>query len=231
MCRCRRRPRPFAQELAQLDDMRLGRGMADLGEAWRRRRGQQRGFGGCHGCLVQVHRCRPQPVRRLQPMPGDVRDARAHRASAARCVLMVRRAGKSPPGGASIARPRRASSGPRSSTEPRKRPTSAGSGSSFVTSRTPHAHRRRADAVDFGAEIQQQPRHHLDVGDARHVGEHAFFGRSRHAASSGSAAFLLPSTSTGPDSGGRLQSAGWTCESRESLADLNRSRPAQVRSL
>ena len=38
----------------------------------------------------------------------------------------------------------------------------------------PNAERRRADAVHFGTEIQQQSRHHLDVADARHVGEHAF---------------------------------------------------------
>ena len=35
------------------------------------------------------------------------------------------------------------------------------------------AQRRRADAVDLDAEIKQQPGHHLDVADARHVGERA----------------------------------------------------------
>ena len=48
---------------------------------------------------------------------------------------MVRRVGKSPPGGATEARPVRASSGPSSSTEPRSRPTSARSGSWLRTSR------------------------------------------------------------------------------------------------
>ncbi len=33
----------------------------------------------------------------------------------------------------------------------------------------PDAKRRRADAVDFGAKVQQQARHHLDVADAGHV--------------------------------------------------------------
>ena len=40
---------------------------------------------------------------------------------------------------------------------------------------TSHAQRRRPDAVDLGAEIDQQTRHHLDVADQRHVGEHARF--------------------------------------------------------
>ena len=35
--------------------------------------------------------------------------------------------------------------------------------------------RRRADALDFGADVEQQPRHHLDVADARHVGQDALF--------------------------------------------------------
>ena len=49
--------------------------------------------------------------------------------SASRWVPIVRRAGKSPPGGAICARPSRASSGPSSSTDPRSRPTSVRSGS------------------------------------------------------------------------------------------------------
>ena len=49
------------------------------------------------------------------------------------CVEIVRRAGKSPPGGAMCARPVRASSGPSSSTEPRSRPTRPRSGESVVS--------------------------------------------------------------------------------------------------
>ena len=55
--------------------------------------------------------------------------------SAARCVEIVRRAGKSPPGSASSASPVRASSGPTSSTDPRSMPTSVASGSLDVTRR------------------------------------------------------------------------------------------------
>ena len=146
----------------------------------RRGRGEQRRLGAGDRRLVEVDRRRLQPVRRLEHVAGavDLR-ARPSPASASRCVAIVRRAGKSPPGGASCARPRRASSGPSSSTEPRSRPTSAPSGSSFDDLRTAHAQRRGADALDLGAEIEEQPRHHLDVADARHVGEHALFGRQQ----------------------------------------------------
>ena len=89
--------------------------------------------------------------------------------SAARCVSIVRRAGKSPPGGAMCARPRRASSGPSSRTDPRSRPTSAGSGVVLRHLGAPDSQRARPDAIDLGAEIEQQSRHHFHVADARHV--------------------------------------------------------------
>jgi hypothetical protein len=66
--------------------------------------------------------------------------------------------------------------------------------------RRPNPQRRRPDAFDLGAEIEQQPRHHLDVADPRHVVQHALASVSRHAASNGSAAFLFPSTATRPSS-------------------------------
>jgi hypothetical protein len=37
----------------------------------------------------------------------------------------------------------------------------------------PDPQRRRADALDFRAKIEQQARHHLDIANARHVGQHA----------------------------------------------------------
>ena len=43
----------------------------------------------------------------------------------------------------------------------------------------PHAKCRAADALDFCAEIEQQPRHHLHVGDARHICQHALLGRQQ----------------------------------------------------
>ena len=89
------------------------------------------------------------------------------------CVEIVRRAGKSPPGGAMCARPVRASSGPSSSTDPRSRPTSARSGESVVNVGVRMRSVVRADAVHLGAEIEKEPRHHFDVPDARHVGQDA----------------------------------------------------------
>ena len=41
---------------------------------------------------------------------------------------------------------------------------------------TPHAERRAADALDLAAEVENQPRHHLDVADSGNVGEDAFVG-------------------------------------------------------
>ena len=73
-----------------------------------------------------------------------------------------------------IARPRRASNGPISSTDPRRRPTSAAIGFVFGHRRVQLIlQRRRADAVDLGAEVEQQPAHHFHVGDARNVAQHA----------------------------------------------------------
>src|SRR5476649_591885 len=33
--------------------------------------------------------------------------------------------------------------------------------------------------LDLGAEVEEQPRHHFHVADARHVGEDAFLGRQQ----------------------------------------------------
>ena len=42
---------------------------------------------------------------------------------------------------------------------------------------TAHAKRRGPNPVDSGPHVDQQSRHDLDVADARHVGQHTFFGR------------------------------------------------------
>src|SRR5581483_3845364 len=119
--------------------------------------------------------------------------------SASRCVLIVRRAGKSPPGAPRYARPRRASNGPSSSTDPRKRPTSAPSGSSLTTSG------QQIRSVVLPIPSTSAPRSSssraitsTSLMRGTFVSTHASV-VSRHAASSGSAAFLLPSTSTDPD--------------------------------
>ena len=141
--------------------------------------GEQRRLGAGHRRLVEIDRRRLQAVRRLEHVAGAV-DLRAPIAtSASRCVAIVRRAGKSPPGGARCARPRRASSGPSSSTEPRSRPTSAPSGSSLIDLAAAHAQRRVPMPSTSAPRSSEQPRHHLDVADPRHVGEHALFGRQQ----------------------------------------------------
>ena len=128
--------------------------------------------------------------------------------SASRCVEIVRRAGKSPPGGARRARPRRASSGPSSSTEPRSRPTSARVGLVARHLRRTDAQRRRADAVDLGAEVRAaaapSPRRRRSAArwSARTRRRSA---GTRPAAAAPRSCCLRPST--GPRAGGRPQSA------------------------
>ncbi len=119
--------------------------------------------------------------------------------SASRWVAMVRRAGKSPPGGASDARPRRASSGPSSSTEPRRRPTSAASGSSLTTS----GQRMRRVVVpipstDAPSSTSRRAITSTSLMRGTLWSTHSSV-VSRQADRSGSAAFLLPSTETAPD--------------------------------
>ena len=43
-----------------------------------------------------------------------------------------------------------------------------------VNARRPDPQRGCPDTFDLGADVEQQPRHHLDVADARHVAEDAF---------------------------------------------------------
>src|SRR5688572_17672477 len=119
---------------------------------------------------------------------------------ACRCVEIVRRAGKSPPGGASRAAPRRASRGPSSSTDPRRRPTSVGSGRSVVT----FAHWIFNVDVPMPSTVAPRPtsrsrRTCTSRIRGTLVSTHAW-SVSRHAAISGSAEFLLPSTASLPDS-------------------------------
>ena len=60
------------QELAELDDVRLARGVADLGDAGRGRGGEQRRLGAGDRRFVEVDRGRLQPVRRLELVAGPV---------------------------------------------------------------------------------------------------------------------------------------------------------------
>ena len=101
------------------------------------------------------------------------------RPSASRCVAIVRRAGKSPPGGASRAAPapreQRTEQQHRSAQPPDQRRDPA----SLVTV----AQRTRSVVVPMPSTVAPRPssssRHHLDVADARHVGQHAFLVRQQ----------------------------------------------------
>ena len=89
---------------------------------------------------------------------------------------MVRRAGKSPPGGASRARPAPRQQRPEEQ-HGAAQPADHGAVRLVLHDlATPYAKRRGADALNRGAQIDQQARHDLDVADARHVREHALFG-------------------------------------------------------
>ena len=71
-------------------------------------------------------------------------------------------------------RPRRASNGPSSNTDPLSRPTNVASGSSLADIRAPDSQRRRANPVYLGAEVEKEACHDLDIADARYVFEDAF---------------------------------------------------------
>ena len=165
------------QELAELDDVRLGGGMADLGGPPGRCRGQQRGLRTGDRGFVEIHRRAGQAVRSLEHMVGSADVTRAHGEQGRE----VRR--NRPPGG-EIA-PRWCDvSAPQSRqqrTEQQHRPAEPANqraiGLVGDDLRRPDAQRGRADAVDFGAEVEQQSRHYLDVADAWDVREQALLVR------------------------------------------------------
>ncbi len=114
---------------------------------------------------------RPFGASRTWPSPSISRAPKA--LSAPRCIAIVRRAGKSPPGGASL----RAAA-------PREHRAEQQHGAAQPADqralrlvahdlRAADAEGAGADAVDLGAEVGEQAGHHLDIADARHVGEHA----------------------------------------------------------
>ena len=97
-------------------------------------------------------------------------------------------------------RPRRATGGPSSNTDPRRRPTIVGSGSSLVTLE----HRTRSVVVPSPATRAPRSMSRCAMTSTslmRGMLVNTHSSRvNKQAASNGSAAFLLPSTSTTPDS-------------------------------
>ena len=90
-------------------------------------------------------------------------------ANAWMCVSSRRRPITSPPGGGTIARPNRASSGPASRNEARISRQRSGSSSVFETPARVDRHLVRPRPVGVGAEVGEQLDHRLDVADARDV--------------------------------------------------------------
>ena len=87
------------------------------------------------------------------------------------CGSRRRRPMTSPPGGGTLTRPTRASSGPASRNDARIRLQSSWSSSCFATSAAYDAHLVRPGPFHVGADVGEQLDHRLDVADARDVRE------------------------------------------------------------
>ena len=116
--------------------------------------------------------------------------------SACRCVEIVRRAGKSPPGGASRAEPRRASSGPSQQHRAAQPADERRIGSIGRDLRAANRDGRRADPVHRRLrDLSAAPPSPRRRGCAGTFSRTQVSSVRRQAATSGSAAFLFPSTS------------------------------------
>ena len=187
------------QELAELHHVRFGGGVPDLGEAFRARGGKQRRLGAGDGRLVEVHRRARQPVRRLEHVIGRGALPRAHRDAARRGASRSSAAPESRRPEARCARGRRAPAAVRAAAPSRAagRPArDPGCGCATFGARmrsvvlpmpsTSAPRSRSSRAITSTSPIR-----------GTLVSTHSS-SVSRHAASSGSAAFLLPSTATRP---------------------------------
>ena len=206
-----RRPRrPSSQELAQLDDVRLGGRVTDLSDAGGAGRGQQRRLRSCHRRLVEIDRHRLQAVRRLERM-ADAGNSRAPmRASAVRCVEMVRRAGKSPPGGAMCARPSPRKQRPEQQDRPAQPPHQTAVGLVRAIS----GQRMRSVVVPMPSTSAPRSSSSRAITstsrDARHVvSTHSCRSTGRQPAAAVRRS-CCPRRQRGPRASGRLQSAVWT---------------------
>jgi hypothetical protein len=151
----------------------LGGRVADLRDALGARGRQQRRFGSGHGSLVEIHRSAPQPVGRFEDVVRPVALPRAQPPQR----VHVRADGA--PRGKIAARRRdvRLADARQQRTEQQHRAAQPAHeravGRVCPQRLRPDLHRGGADAFDVGPEVHEQPRHHLHVADARHVGEHA----------------------------------------------------------
>ena len=129
-------------------------------------------------------------------------DLDAEPASAWMCGSSRRRPITSPPGGGTIARPKRASSGPASRNDARMRRHSSSSSSVLCTPVGSIRISFSPDPLDVGADVDSSSSIVCDVADPRHVASAARArSASTQAARIGSAPFLFPAARTVPLSG------------------------------
>jgi hypothetical protein len=167
------------QEHAELDDVRLARGVTDLASAFRGGRGEQRRLRAGHRRFVQVDRSRLQAVRRLERVAGALAPAHAHRGErfevrvdgTARREIAARR------GQLRTAAPREQR--PQQQDRTAEPPDQRRIGFVLDDLGATDAQCGAADPLDLAAEIENEPRHHLDVADPGNVGQHTLFGREQ----------------------------------------------------
>ena len=174
--RARHSDAELLQKQTQLDDVRLAGGVTDFGHAVGGGRRKQRGLCAGHRRFIQIDRRRLQTVRRFEDVSWSRDVPRAHREQ--RLEMRADRAARRKV--AAGRRQMRAPSARQQWTEQQDRPAQPADqravGLVLDDVGTAHAKRRAPNAFDMSAKIEDEPRHHLDVADARHVGQHAFFG-------------------------------------------------------
>ncbi len=162
-----------AQELAELHDVRLAGGVTDLGHAGRGGRRQQRRLGARDRRFVEVDRGRTEPIWHLQTMARALDDLGAHRGERLDVGADAPPRREVAPGRRDVRLTAPGQERPQQQNRPAQPSDQGAVGLVLQDIAALDAQRGAADALDLGAEIEQQPRHDLDVGDSRHVGQHA----------------------------------------------------------
>ena len=151
------------------------RRVPDLGDALGARGRQQRRLGAGDRRLVEVHRRALQAVRRLEHVVGALRSAaRPSPRSASRCVPNRPARRKVAAGRRDVRAARRARAAVRAAAPSRAAgpPARDRARACARAARGPAASCVPMPSTS-APRSSEQPRHHLDVADARHVGEHA----------------------------------------------------------
>ena len=178
--------------------MRLAGGVADHRLARGEHRGHDGVLGGHHARLVEEDVRAAQAGRAQLVAAADV-DLGAELGERVDVRVEPPAADHVAAGGGTLARPKRASSGPASRNEARIRGASSGSSSCEADVGRVDADLVRPGPLDVGADVREQRDHRLDVADARHVREHDRLARRAGTRrGSGSAPFLFPAARTRP---------------------------------